>query len=42
MKKYYFILALTIILIGGCSALVSVGDSNNNTINHTENLNYKG
>ena len=42
MKKIYVILIVVAVSIGGCSALVSVGDSNTNTISQTNNLNTKG
>ena len=41
MKKVFIVLVATTVLIGGCSALVSVGDSNTNSVNHTNNFNKK-
>lgn len=41
MKKVFIILVAAAVLIGGCSALVSVGDSNTNSVGHTNNFNKK-
>lgn len=41
MKKVFIILVAAAVLIGGCSALVSVGDSNTNSVSHTNNFNKK-
>lgn len=41
MKKVFIVLVATAILIGSCSALVSVGDSNTNSVGHTNNFNKK-
>ena len=41
MRKIFIILVAAAVLIGGCSALVSVGDSNTNSVNHINNFNKK-
>ncbi len=41
MKKVFIVLVATTVLIGGCSALVSVGGNNTNSVNHTNNFNKK-
>lgn len=41
MKKVFIVLVAAAVLIGGCSALVSVGGNNTNSVNHTNNFNKK-
>ena len=41
MRKIFIILVAAAVLIGGCSALISVGDGNTNSVSHTNNFNKK-
>ena len=41
MKKVFIVLVAAAALIGGCSALVSVGGNNTNSVSHTNNFNKK-
>ncbi len=41
MKKVFIVLVAAAVLIGGCSALVSVGGNNTNSVGHTNNFNKK-
>ena len=41
MKKVFIVLVAAAVLISGCSALVSVGGNNTNSVNHTNNFNKK-
>ena len=41
MCKIFVILVAAAVLIGGCSALVSVGGNNTNSVGHTNNFNKK-
>lgn len=41
MKKVFIVLVAAAVLICGCSALVSVGGNNTNSVNHTNNFNKK-